>query len=281
MAELVRAVIDTKGPMPGLTWVTHHRFWALAIGATTLVVVAAAGVWFFILRSPGTQVDLRQAVGFYRAKQKLGQTDPSKYLPSTGVYRYRGSGGEELSFAGISRQFPTATDIIVTQTAGCATMSWEPLEQHVEGWVECPQKNGALSIKSTPSYEQIAGTQNTTVIRCPAGMYFVPPGPFIGQRWHTTCHSPGERIVFSGEVLGLSSVDVGGLKVPALHTHLALSFSGSESGTNPNDFWVSLHNGLILRQRETADLSQQAGPLGSVRYTEQMSISLTSVTPIR
>jgi hypothetical protein len=267
--------------VPRFTWVTHHRFWALAIGVTTLVVAAAAGVWLFVLRSPGTQVDLHQAVGLYREAQKVGQTDGSAYLPPTGVYRYRGSGGEALSFAGISRDFPAITDTIVTQADGCATMSWEPLKQHVEGWVECPQKQGALSIRSTPSYEEIAGTQNTTVIRCPPGMYFVPPHPFIGQRWDATCHSPGERIIFSGKVIGLSSVDVGGLEVPALHTHLALSFSGSESGTNPNDFWVSLQNGLILRQRETADLSQQAGPLGSVRYTEHMTISITSVTPIR
>lgn len=267
--------------MPTLTWVTQHRFWALGIGATTLIVVAAAGVWFFVLRSPATQVDLRQALGFYRQEQKLGQADASASLPPTGVYRYRTSGSEQLSIAGISRSFPAATDMIVTEAAGCATMTWEPLKQHTEGWVECPQKNGALSITSTPSYEQIAGTQNTTVIHCPAGMYFVPPDPFIGERWRTTCHSSGESIVFSGEVLGMSLVNVGGRRVPALHTHLNLSFSGSESGTNPNDFWVSLHNGLILRQRETADLSQQSGPLGSVRYTEQMAITLGSVTPIR
>ena len=262
-------------------WVNQHRFWALGIGVVALMVFATAGLWYFVIRTPATQVDLHQALLFYRQEQKAGHADGSEHLPQTGVYRYRTSGGERLSFAGISRSFPTATDMIVTEAAGCATMTWEPLEQHTEGWVMCPQPNGALSITSTPSYEQIAGTQSTTVISCPAGMYFVPPFPFLGERWHKTCHSPGERIAFSGEVLGTSFVNVGGRKVPALHTHLTLSFSGSESGQNPNDFWLSVHSGLILRQRETADMSQRAGPLGSVRYSEQMAITLTSVSPIR
>jgi hypothetical protein len=69
--------------------------------------------------------------------------------------------------------------------------------------------------------------------------------------------------------------------VPALHTRLTLSFSGSASGTNPNDYWVSLSDGLILRQRETVDVRQSAGPLGSVRYTEQMAITLASTAPVR
>jgi hypothetical protein len=86
--------------------------------------------------------------------------------------------------------------------------------------------------------------------------------------------------VFSGKVIGPSSIAIGGQKVPALHTRLTLSFSGSQSGTNPNDYWIS-QNGLILRQQETVDVAEKAGPLGSVRYTEKMAITLLSVAPIR
>jgi hypothetical protein len=267
--------------MPGLTWVNRHRFWALGIGTLAALVVTAAGVWYFVLRSPATQVDLRQALRIYRQEQRAAGADGGSHLPATGVYRYRTSGGEQLSIAGIGRSFPAATDMIVTDTARCATMKWEPLVQHTEGWVECLQKDGALSITSSPTYEQIAGTQDTTIIDCPQGMYFVPPHPFVGQRWRETCHSPGQRIIFSGEVMGRSSMDVGGEEEPALHTRLVLTFSGSDSGTNPNDFWVSLHSGLILRQHETASVSQSAGPFGSVRYTEQMTIALASMTPRR
>jgi hypothetical protein len=281
VATELRCWLDGKeGGMPALTWVTHHRLWALGMGFTILIATIAAGVWFFVLRSPATQVDLSQALRLYRQGQHSGVAASGSQLPPPGVYRYRTSGGEKLSIGNISRTFPTATDMIVTDTR-CSTMKWEPFEQHVEGLVECPLKDGALSITSAPSYEEIAGTQTTSVIYCPAGTYLVPPDPTTGERWHTTCHSTGQTVVFSGQVIGSSSVAVGGRRVPALHTRLTLTFSGSQSGTNPNDYWISVQNGLILRQRETVDVEQKAGPLGSVRYTEEMTIALSSLTPFR
>ncbi len=265
--------------MSALTWFAHHRLLAFGVGLTVLLVGVAVGVWFFVLRSPAAPVDLRQALKLYRQDQRGGHGGGAD-LPPAGVYGYRTSGGERLSFAGISRSFPATTDMIVTESR-CATLEWEPLEQHMEGLVECPQPDGALTIRAALSYEQIAGTQNTGVIRCPAGTYLVPPDPRVGTRWQTTCHSTGERVVFTGQVVGRPEVDVGGQKVPALHTRLDLSFSGSERGLNPNDYWVSPQDGLILEQRETVDLVQKAGPLGSVRYSEQMAIRLNSVTPVR
>jgi hypothetical protein len=264
--------------MPLLTWINHHKFFVLGAGVLVLIAAVAAGVWFFIMRDPSTPVNLRQALRLYRQDQRPGQAGHAAQLPAPGVYRYRTTGDEQLSFGGIKRLFPTATNMIVTED-GCATEKWEPLEQHMEGLVECPLKSGAYGITSTLSYEQIAGTQTTDVINCPSGTYLVPPDARAGERWHSVCHSAGLKVVASGVVIGNSSVSVGGHAVPAIHTRLTLNFSGAESGTNPNDYWVSTKNGLILSQRETVDVSQQAGPLGSVRYTEQMAINIASATP--
>ena len=76
-------------------------------------------------------------------------------------------------------------------------------------------------------------------------------------------------------------LDVGGVRVPAVHTRLSMAMSGSESGINPNDYWLSASTGLILRQSETVNVSQGAGPLGSVHYQEHMSIELASIRPMR
>ena len=266
--------------MPALTWAIHHRLLALGMGVTVLIAAVAAGIWFFVLRSPATQVDLSQALRLYRQGQHPGVGGSDSQLPPAGVYRYRTSGGEQLSVGSISRTFPVATDMIVTD-ARCTTMKWEPLEQHVEGLVECPLHDGSFSITSAPSYEEIAGTRTTSVMHCPPGTYLVPPDPAAGERWETTCHMTGQRVVVSGQIIGSSSVAVGRRTVPALHTRLTLTFSGSQSGTNPNDYWISMHDGLILRQRETVDLEQRDGPFGSVRYTEQMTIALDSLTPVR
>jgi hypothetical protein len=257
--------------MGPLTWAAQHRLWALGIGFLTLVTVAVAvgaGFWYLVLRSPRTQVNLAQALRLYRHDQKGGGRGSSD-LPQSGVYRYRSSGSEQLSVGDISRSFPAASDMIVTDGDGCATMKWEPLEEHMEGLVACPDRGGGLEVKTSLSYEEIAGT------------YFVPPHATVGQTWRTTCHEPGENVVFAGRVLGRSLIRVGRSRVPAIQTRLTSTFSGDQSGTSPATYWISLQNGLILRQLETVAISQQAGPLGPVHYTEQMAIALNSAVPDR
>jgi hypothetical protein len=55
-----------EGDLPVLTWITHHRLWALGMGFTVLIVAIAAGVWFFVLRSPATQIDLSPSASTVR-----------------------------------------------------------------------------------------------------------------------------------------------------------------------------------------------------------------------
>lgn len=266
--------------MPAWTWVTHHRLMTAGVTVFTLLAAVAAGIWFFTLRSPGTPLDLRQALRLYRTvanRSSAVAADGETDLPPPGVYRYRTSGGEKLSFGGIARSFPDATEMIVTDRS-CATVQWEPLRQHVEGMVLC-QHRGALELTSTNSFEQIAGSTDTTVIDCPAGTYLLPPRPRPGERWATVCWSGHQRVTASGQVLGAATVAVGHQQVPALHVRLTLHFAGNEVGANPNDFWLA-PDGLILRQKEEVDLAQQAGPLGTVHYSEQMAVTLESLQPM-
>jgi hypothetical protein len=265
--------------MPVVTWINSHRLWTLGT-VCILLLGAAAAFWFFVLRSPGTPVGVQQAIRYYRQTQRSKAAESKTTLPPSGVYRYGTSGGESLSIGGITRSFPTLTDLIVTD-GRCATMAWEPLEQHVEEIVECPMRQGGFAATSFSSYEEIAGTKTTDRITCPATTYFVPPHPFTGERWHAECSSTGQRIGLEGRVMGTAPIDVGGHSVSALHARITLDFSGSETGTNPNDYWIDPTDGLILRQHETVAIYQKAGPLGSVRYAEQMTIGIDTEVPLR
>lgn len=265
--------------MPVFTWVAHHRLLATGVGVVVVVVLVAAGFWYLVLRSPGTQVGLRQALRLYRQGQPDGGVGTSTRLPPSGVYRYRTSGSEQLSVGGINRAFPGTTQMIVTGST-CATVRWEPLVQHTEATVVCPAARGALTMSTALSDESIAGTQTDEVIACPPDTYFVPPDPVPGLRWSATCHTAGRPVPLTGQVLGRSSVTVGGRSLPAIHTRLTFTFSGAETGTNPTDYWIEPGDGLILRQHETVDVSQQDGPLGRVRYHESMDATLESTTPV-
>ena len=96
-----------------------------------------------------------------------------------------------------------------------------------------------------------------------------------------TCHADGERVAIAGQVTGSSSVAVGGRDVPALLTRLTLTYAGAENGVNPNEYWIDVTDGMILRQRETVSLGQRTGPLGLVHYSEQLDMTLDSMTPLR
>jgi hypothetical protein len=170
--------------------------------------------------------------------------------------------------------------MVVTDT-GCATITWYPLEQHTEGIVVCSSGHGGLLMTSALSDEQIAGIHTTGALRCSSDAFFVPPDPSVGEQWHATCHGMGERVAFSGRVVAMSDVNVGGHEIPALHTRLTLSFAGSEAGTNPTDYWVSAQDGLILGERETVAMRQGTGPLGSVQYHERMELALDGTVPDR
>ena len=111
--------------MPALTWIAHHRLLTLSIGLGLVVVSLATAVWFVAFRSPGSQIDFRQALRIYRQDQRSVRSGSDVRLPPSGVYRYRTTGYEKLSFGGISRSFPPMSEMIVTD-GGCSTMSWEP-----------------------------------------------------------------------------------------------------------------------------------------------------------
>ena len=263
-----------------MSWISHHRFLVSGFGlAVILIVAAAGGVWFFLLRSTGTQIDLRQALRLYRHAQPTA-AGPTNGLPVPGVYLYKTSGSERLSIAGIGRSFPSASDMIVTD-AHCASMNWVPIDQHTEGIEICREPNGALTMSQASSTESIAGASTKQVILCPETAYFVPPNPHAGQRWSAVCHGQGQIDKITGEVIGATTISVGDQTVPALHTQINTAVSGNASGTDPTDYWVAPKTGLILRQREEVSVSQAVGPLGSVHYTEQMAITMSSLVPVR
>ena len=136
-------------------------------------------------------------------------------------------------------------------------------------------------VRSSSSTEVFAGITTNTSISCPPTVYFLPTESVTGERWSATCRSDGHPVGLSGEIVGPATVDVGKRPIPALHIRLMFTFSGPERGTNPNDFWLDPEDGLILRQVETAAITQQSGPLGSVHYNETLAIALQSTTPLR
>jgi hypothetical protein len=178
---------------------------------------------------------------------------------------------------GVARAFPSSTSMIVTD-GRCATVSWVPITEHTESTTVCTGADGALSVPRLVTTESIASTDTTSTVECPSTAYLLPPGARTGARWSAACslQSPAEKVGFHGEVLGRSTLAIGGTTVTVEHTRFMLTYNGTESGTNPTDFWVVPSTGLIVREKEEVGITS-----GGVRYSENMEATLTGLAPAR
>jgi hypothetical protein len=263
------------------TWIQHHRWLSVLFLAVVVIGTAGGTCWAVFFRTVASPVSLRDALRTYRRDQvaATGALGPGGRIQPmlSGVFRYRTTGGEGLSLLGVSRSFPTKTDMVVTNAVdGCNVVDWLPIVEHTESTTLCPGIDHSLTATSFVTHEQISGTTTTTVVDCPSTTYVVPPIAAVGVQWSATCHqvSPAEPVVVHGLVVAGGPLDVGGQSVPTVHVRLTLSFSGIESGTAPTDLWISTTRGLVVREQELASVTQ-----AGVHYREKMSTELTSLAP--
>ena len=257
----------------------HRRRWRCVAFLVVFMLGTAGGTcWAVFFRTVASPVSLRDALRLYRRDQLGGSVGLQQSRPlSPGVYSYQTSGGESLSLLGVARSFPRHTNMVVTDGSNsCSAVLWLPIVQHTEMTTACPSTDGSFVVSDLVTHEQISGSTTTSVIDCSATTYLIPPHAAPGVRWTATCHvvSPSENVAVTGSVLGASMIDVGGHLVSTLHIRLVLVFAGIERGTVPTDFWISTSNGLIVRERELATITQQG-----VHYKEQMDTELTSLIP--
>ncbi len=259
-------------------WVQQHRLLSVMVLAFVIASSATGTAWALVFRTVSSPVGLREALRMYRKEQTDKMLSSLRNrLPAPGVYTYRTTGGEGLSLMGVQRSFPSSTSMIVTD-GPCATVSWVPITQHTEATTVCASAEGALTVPRLVTNESIAGSTTSSTIHCPATAYLLPPGARPGQRWDASCAqtSPAEKVAMTGVALGPATMVVGGHTVAVEHTRFTLTFTGSEQGTNPTDFWVVPSTGLIVREQETVGVNQ-----AGVRYSETMDAVLTRLDPAR
>ena len=259
-------------------WVQEHRLLSILILAFVILSSAGGTAWALVFRTVSSPVGLREALRIYRREQsEKALATLRNHLPAPGVYTYRTAGDEGLSLMGVSRSFPSSTNMIVTD-ARCATVSWVPLLEHTETTTVCTGTAGSLTVPRLVTTESIASTDTTSTVECPSTAYLLPPVARPGERWSVTCSlkSPAEEVGLAGEVLDPSTIDVAGKTVMVEHTRLMLTFKGGESGNNPTDFWIVPSTGLIVQEKEEVGVTS-----GGVSYSENMVAMLTKLTPAR
>jgi hypothetical protein len=261
------------------SWIQQHRW--LSVLALAIVVLGTAGgtTWALVFRTVSSPINLREALRLYRRSETgtAATTSARNRLPLSGVYSYASTGSEGLSMLGVQRDFPARTTMIVTG-GRCASVTWDPIEQHTEATVVCPAAHGAYVIPDTVSHESIGGSTTTSTMDCKGTLYLVPPDVATGEHWssHCTMSDPHEPVAVSGVALGPATVRVGGHEVQTERVTLTVALKGTATGTNPTEYWVVPSDGLIVRERERVDVVQDG-----VRYSQTSDSVLISLNPAR
>lgn len=223
-------------------------------------------------------VDGDEAVARFRASvaaEPAAGEEGSPDGPAPGVYRYRTTGGETVSFLDYRRDYPSVTHRIVTRH-GCGIREEQFfLVQHLEYYDRC---GGRLVAYGTDiAFWWTHGTQD---FACTGGS-FDGAGMKPGERVEWECHDEDTRAGQTTEYLADEQVEVDGRSMAARHTRWTTVFEGATKGTAVVDDWFDPTTGLVLRETRSIGLRVGSPFIGDLSYIDVSEYLLLSTTPAR
>ncbi len=246
------------------------------IVALGLLVIVAVPAFLIGGRYWVHHVDLDEAVAKFRAAGPAA-AEPVPGLPAPGVYQYRTTGGERISFLDYRRSYSSTTMRIVTRHGcGVREAQWF-LVQHLEYYDRCP--DGSLPAYGTDiAYWWTHGTQDFT---CQPGGSFDMSSRRDGERVAWTCADEDTRAEQVTERIGMEEIVIAGRPHLARHTRWTTTFSGATKGTAVVDDWFDPATGLVLRERREIGLRVGSPFVGQLGYTDVSEFTLLSTEPVR
>lgn len=263
----------------------RHRRWPWVLGAVT-VLLGGTALAFWLTASRAHEVSMRQA------ESQLGAMGgkPGHNRPAPGVYKYVGSGTENLSLPPLSQsEGPVIPGTVTLQGKNCWTWRIDYSSHHWQNWHYCVHQ-GSMWEAGGQSWQLWSigpiNATNLSSFTCVARSMALPAGGRPGQQWHSRClgtnTSVGGKTVSAGpyKLLGYTTLTIGGVKVPAAHYLRLRTDSGAQTGTERSEEWFDIKTGLVLRLDQSLKVTS-ATPFGTSTYTQRGTLQLTSMTPHR
>ncbi len=267
-----------------------HRGRYLAVSVLlVLIAIGAVFVWQWEHRGPSAP-SIRDAIGRFRTSTTVGNADPHPLVPRPGVYLYKGTGSESLSFlATHQEQGPTEPGTVVRRRDGCWQFRIDFNSFHSQTWNRCAADGRLTEAGGTTTQKFDFATFKVgehSAITCDPAFVVADLGasPGATSPVHCTGRSSTTKSTLSqagdATFVGREPVVVGGEAVPALHTREAMRLSGDQTGEVRVDIWFAASDGLPLKEVHSIRVVSPAPPpLGHVTYTERGTWQLTSTTP--
>ena len=263
------------------------RLLALVLLPLVLVGVAAfACRWQ--QRGP-KRASVSGAIDRFRTSSTL--STPTVVLqPRPGVYVYWGSGTESVSFLTTRQvQGPTEPGTIVAKPNGCWQFRLDFNSFHSQTWNRCATKKTLTESGNTTDqrFDFVAfKVSEHSQITCAPPIVVADPSAAPGTSAPMRCTGRSQTTKASftqtgtARFVGLETVTIGSVQVPAMHTREDVLTNGTQHGASHIDIWFALSNGLPLKETHSINIVSPApAPIDNVTYTEHGSWQLTSMTP--
>ena len=225
--------------------------------------------------APTTAVDAPT----YTAPSPTTTTAAGLVPPSEGVYSYRTTGGESISVLSAHHDYPDTTYAAVRHTGGCGwQIRAEVVKEHLDERTMCSQPDRLLQLTQSREVE-FFGTRDGGTFACePPQVQFVV-GDAAGAQTETDCgDGKGAMAHLVRTYLGTSHVSIGGVAVEVVKLRILGTLTGRVRGTSSDTLTLVASTGLPVRWERSVDSVADAFG-ASVRYVEQASFDLTSLTP--
>ena len=199
--------------------------------------------------------------------------------PAQGVYAYRTTGGDQVSVAGASHDYPDTTYATVRHLDGC---HWfvrnDVVEEHVDERTIC---NGvdAVTQVSQARWVTFFGKRDGMELTCEPPMVLARPNGLPMPEETSVCSGGGTQAKMRRTTVGRERVAVGGAAVDAVRIVIEGTFTGKATGKSRDELWIAEATGLTLRWDRMVDTMADAAFGAQVRYQEQASFVLLSLTP--
>lgn len=253
------------------------------IGAVVLLLIVAAGLWFFLGRDKAEQLTTDDALTDFRGSG--GTSEDAGGRPAAGVYDATASGNESIGLPGFDERLGPNAPVTVTHGGdGCFTYRADFNSHHWRSWTFCPTDTATFALTELDSWTArkapALDIETLTTYRCEQPLDFLWEGAAAGDTRSGACTGTTDMDdsvtadAGSFEVLDVgATLTVDGERVTVVHARTSDTFSGDQTGTEVGEWWLDATTGLPVR------FAIEAHVKGPSDYSETPSLELSTLTP--
>jgi len=252
-------------------------------GIALITVLLASGGWWWISLDPSV-VSVNDALNDYRARASTTMVGPTDAGLSTrhavvpaGVYTYITNGREALDGPLTeSHIYPAESAITITESECGFDWRWEVFERRSDTNVWCWINDDLTESRSTTDHIFFKVHDKRTFICEPVAV--VLPSPASTTSMTSTCTGSDTVNSRTAKLVGKESLLVGDDIVDTVIVTATDVAGKKSSGISTVTLWLRPSDGLIIKMHRVADIKNDS-IIGAIHYTEDITLTLASLTP--